>query len=166
MVWDVPKSEKWTLYVFFSSFVRGYFGKSQFILEKRGNDFLSIWKQKCIIGQNELGSSVDLKPLWVKFSSFFWPRKKFRTSFPEKIGKKLSKNGQKWHFWDQGELTCVLQVKITLFYCKMMNSVMALEFWAPKVIFWCNFRRIFVQKLVKMVNFGELWPKFGHLKPI
>ena len=34
MVWDVPKSEKLDLNVFFSSYVReGYVGKSQFILE-------------------------------------------------------------------------------------------------------------------------------------
>ena len=46
-----------------------------------------------------------------------------------------------------------------------MNSVMTLQFWAPRK-FWWDFRPILVQKLVKMVNFGELWPKFGHLKPI
>ena len=87
---------------------------------------------------------------------FFGPEKNFGP-FPREIRQKIIKKRPKKNFWDQGELTCVLQIKITLFYCKMMNSVMALEFWAPKVIFWCNFRRIFVQKLVKMVNFGELW---------
>ena len=32
------------------------------------------------------------------------------------------------------------------------------------ILVW--FQANFGQKLVKMVNFGELWPKFGHLKPI
>ena len=43
---------------------------------------------------------------------------------------------------------------------------MRLQFWAPRIIFWCDFRPISFQKMVKMVNFGELLPKFGHLKPI
>ena len=52
---------------------------------------------------------------------------------PEKIGKKSSKNGQKWHFRGlKGELTCVLQVTITLFYYKMVNSVMTLQFLGTK----------------------------------
>ena len=71
---------------------------------------------------------------------------------------------QKSIFWalesqfgvQKGELTCVLKVKITLFYCKMVNYVIALQFWAPKIVFWCDFRPILAQKLVKMVNFDEL----------
>ena len=55
----------------------------------------------------------------------------------------------------KGELTCELQVKITLFYYKMANSVMALQIWSPKIIVWYDFRPILVQKLVKMVNFGK-----------
>ena len=56
----------------------------------------------------------------------------------------------------KSELTCELQVKITLFYYEMVNSVMALEIWSQKLIFWYDFRPILVQKLVKMVNLGEL----------
>ena len=111
---------------------------------------------------------MDLKRFWVKFSrkKNFGPEKNFGHFSQRKYAKNYQ-NRQKWHFWGlRGELTCVLQVKIRLFYSKMVNSVMTLHFWAPKMIFLCDFRPISNQKLVKMVNFGELWHKFGHLKPI
>ena len=84
----------------------------------------------------------------------FWTPKKISDTFPRENRQKIAKNGQKWHFWGlKGELTCVLQVKLTLFYCKMVNFVMALQFSAPKIIFWWKFRPIQVQKMVKIVIF-------------
>ena len=94
---------------------------------------------------------MDLKPSWVKFS------RKNSEPFPRENRQKIFKNGQKWHFSDlKGELTCELQVKTTLFYYKMVIYVMTLQFWSPKIIFWCDFRPISVQKFVKIVYFGEL----------
>ena len=69
----------------------------------------------------------------------FGPPKKFWTPLPEKTGKKTSKMAK------NGKLTCELQVKIKLFYYKMANSVMALQIWSPKIIFWCDFRPISVK---------------------
>ena len=58
MVWEVPKSEKWPIYVFFFIFCKGGISENLNLYWKIGeNDFLSITRQKCIIGQNELGSS-------------------------------------------------------------------------------------------------------------
>ena len=99
---------------------------------------------------------VILEPFWINLQEkkFFWPKKNFWTPLPEKTGKKKR---QKWHFLClKGELTCELQIKITLFYYEMMNSVMALQIWSPKLIFWYDFRPISVLKLVKMANFGKL----------
>ena len=45
MVWDVSKSENLDLNVFFSSYVRGYFGKSLFILENRGKRLFEHYKK-------------------------------------------------------------------------------------------------------------------------
>ena len=85
---------------------------------------------------------------------FFEPQTNFWSPLPEKTGKKR----KKWHFWDlKGKLTCELQVKITLFYYKMVNSVMALQIWSPKIIFWHDFRPILFHKLVKwpiLVSYG------------
>ena len=57
MDFDVPKREKCANTFFQRVSIGGFCVKSQFILEIRGNDFLSITRQKCIIGQNELGGS-------------------------------------------------------------------------------------------------------------
>ena len=111
------------------------------------------------------GSKTALGQIFKK--KIFWPRKKFRTLFPEKIGKKSSKNCQKWHFWDlKGDFTCVLQVKITLFYFKMVNSVMILQFWAPKIIFCCDFRPISDSRHQKIVFWGSrnsIWGQKGQI---
>ena len=57
MVWDVPKSEKRDLNVFFK-LCKGGISENPNLYWKIGeNDFLSITRQKCIIGQNELGGS-------------------------------------------------------------------------------------------------------------
>ena len=51
--------------------------------------------------------------------------------------------GQKWHFWDlKGKLTCVLQVKFTLFYCEMVNFMIKLQFEVTKVLFLYDFTQI------------------------
>ena len=105
--------------------IGGFCVKSQFILENREKRLFEHYKTK--MHKTTLGQIFEKKK--------FWPRKKFRTLFPENIGKNRQKR-QKRHFCDlRGKLTCVLQVKITLFYFKMVNSVMILQFWAPKIVF-------------------------------
>ena len=88
---------------------------------------------------------VILGPILVEFSEkkFFGSNFHFWTPLPEKIGKNSSKMAKKWQFLGlKGELTQVSQVKITLFYYKMVNFVRKLQFLAPKIIFWCDFRPI------------------------
>ena len=92
-----------------------------------------------------------LEPLWVKFfEKNFLGGKNFLDPLPRENRQKSVKNGQ------NGKLTWESQVKITLFCYKMVNSVMELQIWSPKILFWYDLRPISVQKLVKMVNFGEL----------
>ena len=102
---------------------------------------------------------VLLEPLWVNLQNKknFGPKKNFWTPLPEKTGKKTSKMAKNGSFDAlKGKLTCELQVKIILIFYKMVNSVMALQIWSPKIIFWYDFRSVSVQKLVKMAIFGKL----------
>ena len=77
---------------------------------------------------------MDLKPLWRNFSrKIFLDLKKISDPFPRENRQKIVKKGQKLHFLRlNGELTCVLQDKVILIYCKMVNFVMTLQYWAQK----------------------------------
>ena len=76
-------------------------------------------------------------------TKFFLTPKIFLDPCPRENRQKIAKNDEKWHFLGlKGELKCVLQVKITLFHCKMVNFVKKLPFRAPKIMFWCDFRPI------------------------
>ena len=69
---------------------------------------------------------MDLKPL---FEKKILDPKKLSGPFLRENRQKIVKKRQKWRFWGlKGELTCVLQVKSTLFYYEMVNFVITLQF--------------------------------------
>ena len=86
-----------------------------------------------------------LEPLWVNLHEKKLTEKKILDPSPRENRRKTSKMAKNGIFEALGELTCELQVKITLFYHEMVNSVMALQIWSPKIIFWYDFRPISVK---------------------